>query len=50
MDNKVTLRNKTKSVIVSGQIRIPAGGQIEISEDKISEGLKRLIGTSIEKV
>jgi len=49
-DKKVKLRNKTKSVIVSGPIRIMPGAEIEIFESKISEGMKRIIGTALEKI
>ena len=38
-DKKVKLRNKTKSVIVSGPIRIMPGAEIEIFESKISPPL-----------
>jgi len=46
----VTLKNKTRNVIVSGAIRILPGQSVEIPESKISEGLKRLIGAGLEKV
>jgi hypothetical protein len=44
VDKDVTIVNKGKNVINSGQIRLmPNGGKITLPESKISEGLKRLL-------
>lgn len=48
-DRIVKLTNVTKSVIVSGQVRIAPGATLEIAESKISEGLKRLVGAGLKK-
>jgi len=48
-DKVVKLTNTTKTVIVSGHVRIAPGATLEIAESKISEGLKRLIGTGLKK-
>lgn len=51
---KVKLRNKTNNVIVSGAIRFQPRGKegdtIEIPENKISEGLKKIIPSALELV
>lgn len=48
-EKKVKLTNKTQGVVVAGQIRINPGQTIEVPENKISEGLRRLIGKGVEK-
>jgi hypothetical protein len=52
-EKMIRLRNKTNNVIVSGAIRIQPRGKegdtIVIAESKISEGLKKIIPSALEK-
>lgn len=45
----VTLVNTGRTVVVSGPIRIAPGQSIQIDESRIPEGLKRLIGSTLER-
>lgn len=43
-------KNVTASVIVSGALRIKPQAILEIKPSKMSEGLKRLIGSALKEV